>query len=322
MKRVRDYLLATVAIMAVLVMQLAKSGRAPDETQVVEQAESPADLSKKGWKAALLNTKTALKDKELSRAAAALAYYATLSFFPVMLGSAALYASIDSPQALRSSIDSLQGIVPNAIYTLIDTQLSPLAEASRGSTIVATVISILALLWTMSGGLQNLVKTMNLAYDRHETRNFIKLWLVSVLLSVGLLFLGGLALIMILLQGDALQRWGFPHLLAVTFPYLRWLVLAVIITIALAFIYRYAPDRENPRWQWVSRGAGAASAIWLTTTLLFFVYAQNFSNFNETYGIFAGLVVLMTWFNLSALIILVGAQVNKKLEDVTSKATE
>lgn len=322
MKQIKNYILAAIAALAFIMMRNQGLNQVSEPTKRREPADSPADLSSKGWKAALQNTKAALKDKELSRAAAGLAYYATLSFFPVMLGSAALYASIESPQALRTAIDGLQGIVPSAIYSLIDTQLSPLAKASQGSTVAATIISVVALLWTLSGGLQNLVKTMNLAYDRQETRGFIKLRLVSMLLSVGLLLFAGLAMVLILLQGSALQSWGFPHLLAVTFPYFRWLILLLLITAALAFVYRYAPNREDPHWQWVSWGAGAASAIWLAVTLLFFIYAQNFANFNKTYGIFAGLVVLMTWFNLSAFIVLLGAQVNKKLEEVTSEPTE
>lgn len=294
---------------------------APAAGQRREKADNPAELSSTGWKTTLKLTKQALKDKNLSLTAAALGYYATLSFFPVALGCAALYASVVSPAALRSAIDGLQGIVPAAVYQLIDTQLSPLARASQSSTIVATILSVVALLWTTSGGLQNLIKATNITYDAKETRTFIKLRATSLLLSVGLLLFGALAVVLLVLKGSALESWGWPHLIAALFPYLRWLLLLLLVTVGLALVYRYAPNRPEPRWQWVSWGAAAASLIWLLGTLAFFIYAQNFANFNKTYGIFAGLVVLMTWFNLSGLIVLVGAQVNKKLEDATTAPT-
>lgn len=290
--------------------------------KATEHAKNPTELSGSAWKRVLLQTKTALKDKDLSTMAAGLAYYATLSFFPVALGSAALYASLVSPDALRTAIDGLQGIVPDAIYSLIDTTLSPLANVSKSSTIVATIISILALLWTTSGGVQSLVKATNVTYDTEETRNPVKLRLASVFISIGVLILGSAAVILLVLRGDALENWGLPHVLAISFPYVRWILLLLIITTALAFIYRYAPNRSNPRWQWVSPGALAASLLWVAVTALFFLYAQKFGSFNETYGIFAGLVVLMIWFNVSSLIVLIGAQVNKKLEDATDTKTQ
>jgi membrane protein len=286
-----------------------------------EEADSPAELSKTGWKTVLMRTKQALKDKQLGTQAAALGYYATLTFFPALLGTATIYATFSSPQQLMEMIGGLQGIVPPAIYDLIDQQLSPLSRAPKGSIGIAAIVSVAALLWTTSGGLQNLIKATNVAYDVRESRGLIKLRLLSVALSGALLLLGGIIMILLLLQQDALMKLGFPSTVATIFPYLRWPILIVLISIALSIVYRYAPDRQAPRWSWVSWGATAATIIWLIGTGLFFYYAQNFGNFNKTYGIFAGIIVLMTWFNLTSLIILIGAQVNKKLEEVTDADT-
>jgi membrane protein len=103
---------------------------------------------------------------------------------------------------------------------------------------------------------------------------------------------------------------------------LRWVLIVAIMAVALATFYRYGPDRKNAKWQWVSWGAAAAIIIWLIGTLLFFFYAQNFGSFGENYGVVAGLIILMTWFNLSAFIFLLGAQVNHGLERQTAKTTQ
>jgi membrane protein len=283
-----------------------------------EEAGSPADISKTGWKAALKETKTALKDKDLSTTAAALAYYATLTFFPAVLGIASIYLLFSSPQQLENALHNLHFVVPTAIYMLLNQALSPLTHNQQSHALFAVIISVLALLWTTSGGLQNLVKATNKVYEVEETRSVVKRRLISVMLSVVLLVLSGFIIFLLILQGDALRHWGWPPVLATLFPILRWPVLVILITLVIAVIYRYAPNRDQPHWGWVSWGATAATIIWLAASALFFIYAQNFANFNRTYGAFAGIIVLMTWFNITSLIILLGGQVNKKLEAVVS----
>jgi membrane protein len=279
--------------------------------------DSPLDLPKHKWKQALLRTKQALKDKDLAASAAGLAYYATLTFFPALLGLASCYAYFADPHSLLNALSQLQHILPAAIYELLQKQLAPLASGSRHGLGVAALVSIIALLWTTSGGMQNLVKATNKAYEVKESRKFFKLRLTSVALSVVLLVIGGLILGLLLMQGTALEQLGAPHWMASLFPILRWPVLVILVSVILSAVYRYAPDRREPHWQWVSWGAAAATIIWLAATAVFFIYVQNFGSYTKTYGAFAGLIVLMVWFNVSSLIVLLGAQVNKKLEEVT-----
>lgn len=286
-----------------------------------DEAASPADLSKKGWKAALTRTKQALKDKNLSMMAAGLAYYTTLTFFPATLGVATLYAAVAGPGRLLSLLNDLELVVPPTIQDLLQTQLSPLANAAQSSLGIATLVSFGLVLWTMSGGIQNLIKATNIAYEVEETRSFIKLRLLSVALSVAFIVFGALILVLLLMQGDALHAIGVPGVVSDLFPLLRWPLLVAVISVVLSIIYRYAPNRRHARWSWVSWGATAATIIWLMGTALFFFYAQNFGNFNTSYGTFASIIILMTWFNLSSLIVLVGAQVNNKLEEVTDNDT-
>lgn len=289
-----------------------------NNNRITRTADSPAELSKGGWKDAFIRTKEALKDKDLATSAAAVAYYTTLTFFPALLGLATVYATFAGPQQLAPAIAALQGIMPDAIHDIIKTQLGPLTEANAGTVGIAALISIAALLWTTSGGLQNLVKATNYAYEEEETRNIIALRLLNIVLSAILIVLGGLILFILLLQPDALQKWGWPSLLADSFTVLRWPAVIILLSIVLSVIYRYAPNRRNPRWQWVSWGATAATIIWVIASVLFFLYVQNFGNFNRSYGTFAGIIILMIWFNISSLIVLLGAQVNKKLEEVAA----
>jgi len=284
-----------------------------NQKKYVEEAESPTDLSAAGWKRALSRTKTALKDKDIATSAAGLAYYATLTFFPTIIGLASFYILFSSPEHLLSTLDDLRVVFPAAIADLLRDQLAPLASTKPAHIGAAALVSVLALLWTTSGGVQNLVKATNKAYEVEETRNFVKLRLTSLGISILMLIIASVVVFLLILQGDALRSWGMPPVLATIFPIIRWPLLIALISVLLSSIYKYAPNRSQPQWQWVSWGATAATILWLVASALFFIYVQNFANFNKSYGTFAGIIILMTWFNYSSLIILVGAQVNKNL---------
>jgi membrane protein len=103
--------------------------------------------------------------------------------------------------------------------------------------------------------------------------------------------------------------------------WLRWPLLAVIVIFGLSVLYRYAPDRRNARWRWVSWGAVAATVLWLMGSGLFSVYVANFGRYNETYGSIGAVVVLLLWFYLSAFVFLAGAELNAEMEHQTNRDT-
>jgi membrane protein len=89
--------------------------------------------------------------------------------------------------------------------------------------------------------------------------------------------------------------------------------------LGLAMFYRYAPDRDKPKWRWVSTGAIVATALWLVASVCFTVYVANFNSYDKTYGSLGGVIVLLTWLYLSALVILFGAVINAQSERQTRK---
>jgi membrane protein len=102
--------------------------------------------------------------------------------------------------------------------------------------------------------------------------------------------------------GDLLLRVG------------RWPAMYLILTFALSVIYRYGPDREAPRWRWITWGSAIAALLWLAVSALFSWYAANFGNFNETYGSLGAVVGFMTWLWISAMVILLGAEIDAAME--------
>ena len=86
-------------------------------------------------------------------------------------------------------------------------------------------------------------------------------------------------------------------------------------------LYRYAPDRDEPRWTWVSWGSGIATLLWILASIGFSIYVNSFGNYNKTYGALAGIIILMFWLYLTAVIVLVGAELNTEMELQTARDT-
>jgi membrane protein len=86
-------------------------------------------------------------------------------------------------------------------------------------------------------------------------------------------------------------------------------------------LYRYAPDRDAPRWRWVSWGAVVATVIWLLGSVAFSIYVSNFADYNKTYGTMGAVIILLLWFNLSSYAVLLGAELNAEMEHQTARDT-
>ena len=101
----------------------------------------------------------------------------------------------------------------------------------------------------------------------------------------------------------------------------RWPALAGLMALALATIYRLGPCRSPPKWRWVAPGAGLATVLWLTGSAVFSAYVARFASYDETFGALGAVMLLMTWFYLTAFAVLLGAELNAELERQTARDT-
>lgn len=276
-------------------------------------ASSPRQFTFADWKLALVATKAALGNKSIGLLAAGIAFFSTLAFFPLIAASVAIASFVISEQDLQTVVINIEQYLPADIASLISTQLEQ-ALTNQSANVIIAIVAILIALFSISGSVQNLVAAVNKSYDLDETRGAVKLRLTSAaLLGVGLV--GGTVIILLLLTNTPLLTGlGIPYWIAFTLSTVRWMVLGAIVGLLLAAVYRYAPNKSKPQWQWVSWGSVIAATLWMIGTVLFFVYARYFANFSDSYSVFAGIIVLMTWLNLSAFIVLFGAEINNQLE--------
>jgi membrane protein len=122
---------------------------------------------------------------------------------------------------------------------------------------------------------------------------------------------------------------GFiEHLLPFSSPFVHtvlkivfWIVAAAAISLLIALIYRYAPNRPTAKWQWISPGSIVATVLWVVATIGFGFYVSNFGSYNATYGSLGAVVVFLTWLYLTAYILLMGGELNSELEKQTTART-
>lgn len=293
-------------------------GMLSDETRTF--ARTPRKFALKDWKSALLEAKSAIKSKRISILSAGIAYFLTFAIFPAIAAGVAILSFAISKSQLTNTAHALESFLPSDIANLISTQLATALE-NPSSSIAIIIGGILIALFSISGAMQNIISAANAMYEVDETRKAVKLRLIS-LAFIGIAGVLTIVVVSLLILNESfLLSIGIPIILAKLIIVIRWVVIAGLVAMGLSAFYRYAPNRANPQWQWVTWGSCISTAIWLIGTTLFFVYARYFAHYTESYSVFAGIIVLMVWLNLTAFAVLLGAEINYRLENQTRAKT-
>jgi membrane protein len=284
-------------------------------------AEKPTQIPWRGWKQILKRAWAEHKADNMPIIAGGVAFFGFLSIFPGLIALISIYGLVASPETVTQQIEDLSAQLPDDAARLIGEQLKAIADNSGRALTVGLVVSILAALWSASGGVGNLVTAVNLAYDEVETRNFVKLRALSLALTLGavafvIVSFGLLAVVPAVL--DALPLGIVGTILA---HVVRWTLLLAMFAGSLAVLYRIAPDRDAPRFRWVSLGAVVATVLWALVSVGFSLYVDNFGSYDKTYGTIAGVIVLMLWLYLTCYLVLLGAEINAEAEHQTAQDT-
>ena len=296
--------------------------RQPEGQQAqAPDAVRPTDIPARGWLDVVRRTRKEIKDDNVTLIAAGVAFYAMLAIFPALIAVVTIYGLVAEPADVQRQVDSFAESMPPGAGDLLTAQLQQIVETRKQSLSIALAISLAAALWSASAGIQSLIKGLNIIYDEQETRGFIRLRGLALVLTIGaiVVVLGALALIAVLpavLREVGLGRAGE---LAVSIG--RWPALVVLIAVALAVLYRLGPNRANPRFRWMSRGALVAVVLWVAVSAGFSWYVSNFGSYGQTYGSLGAVIVLLLWLWLSALAALIGAELDAEIEHEATRRT-
>ena len=246
--------------------------------------------------------------------AAQLAYYFFLALFPALLFLVALISFIPVEGLLDTITTTLGRVAPSEALTLIQDQILKIADNKNGGLLT---LGMIGTIWSTSSGVTAIIDTLNQAYDIQEARPWWKVRLIALGLTISLAIFIVLATTLVLVGptlGEKVAAWA--HLgpaFAWTWNIIQWPVVFGLVALAIAMIYYFAPDAEQ-EWIWITPGSILATMLWLLTSLAFRFYVTHFTSYNATYGAIGGAIVLMLWFYVSALAVLVGAEMNAEIE--------
>lgn len=267
-----------------------------------------------GWRELLKRTIAETQADDGLGLAAQLAYYFFLALFPALLFLIALAGMFASPDTVTRLVNALSGAAPPDVLEIIRAQLISLTQRGQGGIMTFGVV---AALWSSSAALVALSDSLNRAYDVEEGRPWWKQRLTAILLTIGvaIFILASFALVVAgpELAESIASRFGLGAAFEWSWKVLQWPVVFVLVAIAIALIYYFAPDVDQD-FVFLTPGSVVATALWLLGSLAFRFYVVNFGSYNETYGTIGGVMVLLLWLYISALVVIVGAEMNAEIE--------
>jgi membrane protein len=271
------------------------------KTQLDPPAETPLDLQARDWKLVIKATLSEIKEDRIAFVAAGMAYYFFLAIFPALIALVGILGLVQIDAA--GIIEAVRANLPGGAGDALTQAISRADAPSQNASLIAAVLGIVVALWSASSGMAALQSGLNIAYDIDRDRKFIAKRAMAIVLLIATLLLGGVPSPFFVF-GDSML-----------FTIVAWVLTVASVGVLFSIYYYLAPNRERPSWHWVSAGGTVGALIWISISLLFGLYMDNFNNYGKTYGPLAGVIALILWLYLSSLAVLVGGELNAELED-------
>ncbi len=272
------------------------------------------------WKHVLYRTYEEINDDRLLALAAGVVFYGLLAIFPAITALVSSYALFAKASTINSHLATFSTLMPQSAYSVVDEQVTRIVTSATGKLSFAFFAGLALALWSANAGVKAIIDALNIVYGVKERRSFIRLNLVSLAFTAGTLMslLAAIAAVVVLpVVLSYLPLYGYDPGFT---TWLRWPVLLLLSMFGLAVLYRFGPNRERPRWQFASVGTIFAAAAWLGGSALLSWYLGSFADYDATYGSLGAGIGLMMWLWMTAIVVLVGAELNSEIEDALRPA--
>lgn len=277
--------------------------------------DSPHKISFSGWKTILIEVKNEITADNVGIVSAGVAFYGFLAIFPAIMALMSIYGLATDPQQIEQQLSQLAVMMPDQAFSLLKQRVE-IFLSTPGTTLGwGTAIGILFSIWSSNKGTKSLFEGIDIAYDTIERRGLIRQIAMASIFTICGTILILLSLAFIVLFPAFMHKLGLPEDTEKIIAILRWIVLAIIVTLFLCVIYQFAPTRKRPHIKWVLTGAIFSTVVWLLASWGFSFYVSNYGNYGEVYGSISAVVVLMLWLYITCFIILLGAEINSEIDD-------
>ena len=238
-------------------------------------------------------------DDNIGIIAAGIAYYVLLALVPLLAVTVLGYGLFADPQTVSRHIALLAENLPASAAEIIGDQLRRMSEDGEATKILSLLVALGIALFGARNGARAVMTGLNVAFHADSARSFLRGNLIALAITagavVGLAVLGGVVAAVGRIPGVAGGVVGFVALFG-------------FATLGAGLLYRVGPNKPGPEWQAIWPAAAFFAVLWIAATAGFGLYAANFASYNATYGSMGGVIILITWFYLSAFFLLLGAE--------------
>jgi membrane protein len=274
-----------------------------------------------GWREACKRIAQKAKADRISMVAGSIAYHGFLALFPVLIALVGIVEILGLSQQTVSTIVRGAGkTLPQGASGVLSTALEA-AHNRTGGAWTVTIIAIVVAIWSASGGMSIVETGLDVAYELPTERKFLPSRLRGFLLLAIVIVLGGSASAVTVFAkplGHELEQLSPVSGTAFNAPWtaLRWVVAIVLMVTLFSLLYWLGPNRERPKWRWLTAGAVVATGVWLLASFGLSFYVSALGSYGKTYGGLAGVAIFLFWFYLTGLATLLGAEVDADRERI------
>jgi membrane protein len=284
-------------------------------------ATTPSEIPARGWKDILWRVYERITECRVIAVAAGVTFYALLAIFPAIAALISIYGLFADPASMAGQLDTVSGFLPGGAIDVIRDQMERIASQGKGTLGFAFIVGLAISLWSANAGVKSLFDALNVVYAEKEERSLVRLNAISLSLTLAAIVFLIVALAIIAVMPIALKYIGLENSTQWVVTVARWPLMFLVITFALAVVYRYGPSRREPLWRWVTWGSIFAALVWIAVSILFSWYAANFGSYNKTYGSLGAVIGFMTWIWIPTIVILAGAAIDAEMEHQTLRDT-
>jgi membrane protein len=276
------------------------------------------DFTFADWKAIVVRAFKQFLEDNCMMLASALAYSTFFAIPSVLIVTVGLFTLIASPETITSVIDHFRTFMPADATSLLRQSLLR-ADRNAGSSLVLTIVGFVLALWAVTGAMNSYMTALNMTYERKDRRSFLRKRIVALKMAGVLGFAFALVAVFTILgpvveKAIASRIGPAGSVLDVVWWVVQWPILLGALLVAFATLLYLGPDVEQPKWQFLTPGSLVAAILWIASSALFAIYTATFASYNKTWGTLSAVIVTLTWLWITAMALLLGAEINREAE--------
>ncbi|MBQ6856267.1 MAG: YihY/virulence factor BrkB family protein [Lachnospiraceae bacterium] len=263
-------------------------------------------------------------EHEILKSAAALAYYLLFALFPLLIFVSNLLGVLDLN--VTGITQGLERFLPQDVTVILGTYLDYVSETSSHALLW---FSLVFTIWFPMRAVKGLMDDVRTAYHLGRPKKPAIYRVRQLAYTVILLVVIALTLILSTIGQHVLEFANsqvpanilqFSDLFMGIWQYVRFIPMALLMYLAIGILYAGSMD-EKPTHGAFTPGILTALILWMIVSVAFSFYVENFANYSIIYGALGAVIVLLMWLYLTAIILILGAEVNAALMTVRSEMT-